>query len=476
MRVFCTCLLISVAVPVSAQTTTAEDVARQVLEGGVTASTEATQTPTTDVENSPADSSTSPAETASGADEAPAASLPAPDVQFEIEETDVIPGQAVTVRITVLVPTWLSKPVEFPTYDIPNVITRLSEGATSPTSASIDGETWSGVTRRYRFIPMIDGNFALPAAELVVLYADPGATDAIEARVSTAPIQFFAARPEGTQDMSPFIAAESLTLKQEITGAPTTLKQGGSFGRKISVKIEGTTPILLPQLLPEAPIPGLSAYAKEPIVTETDDRGALSGTRTEEITYVAEGGLAADLPAIALEWYDLSTQEVKTASVDAVAVQAEGPAITVDTPPNPMRYAIIIAVACVLGAFTATYLKWGRPALRNHRAKRRVAYLASDQYAYEQLRACISNKDLSGALSALRAWQAFVGAQITPPVQAALLAVGQAQYAATSAARAKDAWQEVKPALDSAQKAAQSAKTHKRHTSALPDLNPRAST
>lgn len=474
MRVFLTCLLISGALPVAAQTT-AEDVARKVLEAGEPASAEPSAPVPPDTDTTKTDSTASPADTSEVAAPSPAP-LPAPDVQVEIDLNDTLPGQPVSVRITVLVPTWLSKPVDFPTYDIPNVITRLSEGATSPTSATINGETWSGVTRRYRFIPMIDGDFTMPAEELVVLYADPDATDAIEARIPTEPIQFSATRPAGTEDMDPFIAAENLTLNQEITGTPTTLTQGGSFSRKISAKIEGTTPILLPQLLPETSVLGLSAYPKEPALTETDNRGTLSGTRSEEITYVAEGGLSAELPAITLDWYDLTAQKVQTASVEAISVKAEGPAITLESPPDLRRYGVILAALCGLGLLLAAYLKWAHPALQRHRATRRRTYLASDQYAFTQLREAVEQQDLSGALAALKRWETFTGAQITAPVKAALLSVGQAQYATDAVAHTTAVWQEVKPALDKAQKAAHSAKTITRHTADLPDLNPKAST
>ena len=108
-----------------------------------------------------------------------------PTASAELEVNEVIPGQYTTLRIAVLVPTWMAGPVDFPSFEMPNLRVRLPPESTGPISRRVNGETWSGVARRYLLSPMVPGQFAIPAQTLLVRYAQPGQTDPLEATLST---------------------------------------------------------------------------------------------------------------------------------------------------------------------------------------------------------------------------------------------------------------------------------------------------
>ncbi|MEP3299799.1 MAG: hypothetical protein ABJO27_25520 [Pseudoruegeria sp.] len=460
--VICTLVLMA-ATPTLCQTT-AEDVAKQVLESVGKA---------TDTEPVPKVDPTEPQATDAAAPPATAADT-TPQVTFELDQNDVIPGQPISLRITVLVPTQLTKPVEFPTYDIPNVITRLSEGATSPTSKRIGGTTWAGVTRRYQFLPMIVGEFTLPLDPVTIYSKAPiGQEDQVH-KITPAPVRFSASLPKGAEQMDPFFAAENVTLEQVINGNPSELAPGDSFGRSITITIKGTTPILLPQLLnAETPI-GLSAYPKDPVIKEHDERGQLSGTWQEDITYVAEAGVKGILPEVTFEWFDLSSNSVKTISAESVPVHADGPAVQSHAPTDPRIYLVLLAAIAVLCATLWGALRWGRPALQNRRRKARDTYLLSESYIRDTLSAAVAAKDHGSALVALADWDVFVGSNVTAPIAMALLVVGKSRYAAPPPQGSDMAWQNVKTALDNAGIAAQSHSHNRQRKTILPDLNPKA--
>ena len=65
---------------------------------------------------------------------AAAAQQLAPLLRQEMDATATVPGQAVQMRITLLVPTWMPEAPVFPGFEAPNVMTRLPEGAAGPTS------------------------------------------------------------------------------------------------------------------------------------------------------------------------------------------------------------------------------------------------------------------------------------------------------------------------------------------------------
>ena len=100
-----------------------------------------------------------------------------PQVTVTPPEGDIIVGQPVTLRITVLVPTWMPKPPVYPSIEVPDLLVRLPERATTPTSQKVEGETWSGTTRGYRLYPLARGTYEIPGQDMIVTWADPDTTN-----------------------------------------------------------------------------------------------------------------------------------------------------------------------------------------------------------------------------------------------------------------------------------------------------------
>ncbi len=73
-------------------------------------------------------------------------------------------------------------------------------------------------------------------------------------------------------------------MEQSIEGEPGNLEPGGAITRTVTVRLNGTSPIFLPPLIPPLEAEGISAYPKEPVVTETEARGGISGDRVESGT------------------------------------------------------------------------------------------------------------------------------------------------------------------------------------------------
>ena len=135
-----------------------------------------------------------------------------PQLLIDFPETETMPGQPLTLRLTVLVPTFMPKPPVWPSFEAPNLLVRLPARATNPTSQRVGGETWAGVSRRYEIAPMVPGNVVLPAQEVVVTYRNPETGDSEQVRLMTGSIAFRAVVPEGAEGLDPFIAAADLKL------------------------------------------------------------------------------------------------------------------------------------------------------------------------------------------------------------------------------------------------------------------------
>ena len=391
-----------------------------------------------------------------------------PLIEVDFEESSAIPGQVLTLRITVLVPTWLPKPVVFPTFDAPNVLVRLPEGSTGPTSRTIDGETWSGVSRRYLISPMVPGPADLPAQDLIVTWAEPGQTDPLVQTIALDPITVTGVTPEGTEDLSPFLAAENVTLTGEVSEAEMPLAAGDSLTITLTAAIEGTSAMFLPQLFPPVSMPGVAAYPAEPLIVDKEDRGKQSGTRTETLTLVAQSGGGGELAPVEVRWYNLSSKKVETATTEGLTISVDAPDAI--PPARDLRSLALYGAGLVLVVLVGVAaLRWVVPPVRAALAARRQRIRASEHWAYKSAQQAARTQDLDAFLRALDVWARRCG--VDPrgyaALQSALSAVGQARYGRTITGPAT-AWDAVTRALPQARAHATSRTARQQH---LPPLN-----
>ncbi len=368
-----------------------------------------------------------------------------PIVEVEFKEDETIPGQYLTLRMTVLVPTWMPEPVAFPSLDVPNLRIRLPERSTSPTSRTIDGNSWSGVSRRYLVSPMVPGTFSIPGQSLQVTYADPQTSEPVKVELAVDPVTLRGIVPKGAEGLNPFIAAKDLSLSQEISENLLDLKPGDSITRTITAKITGASPIILPHLTDVPAIGGFAAYRDNPVVEEHEERGVVSGTRSEMLTLMVQGDGSGTLPALHIDWYDIDSKKVQTATLDPVEISATGAPVSASDrlADWDLRTVIGFCTSMLLLGLMG-FLAW--PYLRRLVRAQQARKMASKDYALKRLLVAISQKDLSTTIQLLDDWARRTPA--TPAadlkrIESALLPITSARYGAGgSQERSKD-WQAV---------------------------------
>ncbi|GAA6179654.1 hypothetical protein NBRC116594_10920 [Shimia sp. NS0008-38b] len=368
--------------------------------------------------------------------------VPTIDVQFE--ETETVPGQPLTLRLTVLVPTFMPDPPIWPDFESPNMLVRLPSKASTPTSKSIGGQTWAGISRRYQITPLVPGDFVLPESSVTVRYQSPQGDGVLETTLPVPEFRLNAVVPDGAEGLDPFVAAESLKLTQTVDGPTTELKAGDSFSRSVTAQIDGVTPMFLPSLLPEAALEGLRAYPETANVEETENRGVISGVRTETTVYVAEGAADGALPEITLSWYNLSTKEVEVASVPAVEVKASAPLAVSGGGDRGARAFARRAGIVVLGFAIVLFACWifAKP-IAGVIAARRLAWRESEAFAWKALKSALRAQDLSASQRAFDIWRRRCDRRAPDAeaaVEAAFLILGQAQFGLTAVADGSGAW------------------------------------
>jgi hypothetical protein len=395
-----------------------------------------------------------------------------PILRVELGSDSAIPGQPIELQVTVLAPTWFPSPPVFPSFEIPNVVVRLPEGASAPAREQVEGASWSGVRRVYQLYPMTSGAFHIPPQSMSVTYADPGTRDPVTAEMRTPALGFQGRLPEGAEDLNPFIAANAVSLQQSLDGiTQEPLAPGSAVTREVSARIDGASPIFLPALIPTAPPQGFAAYPAEPAVAEREEQGRPSGTRTERIVYIAEAAGRFDAPPIRLAWFNLTTGRIETAEVPGFAVVAENKPGSEAALPRLLAWLAGIALLLVtLVIAVPRYLKWLAGRLTHRRAK----WQASEAYAYAQAAAALRNRDAARTFRATDLWNARLPPVPGVPEETALadafLAFGVVRYGRSPTATDPAVWARVSAAL-SAARACRRAATDEA-PGALPPLNP----
>lgn len=394
-----------------------------------------------------------------------------PLVRVDLEDSETVPGQPLSLRVTVLVPTWMTNPVVFPSLEAPDLMVRLPERSTTPVSESIEGETWSGVSRNYRMSPMVPGIFNIPPNDLIITWSDPENGDARRETVQIDGFTLTGVLPDGAEGLDPFIAAEEITLSQDLEGETAPLKPGDSILRTVTVTIKGTPPMFLPSMLQQDPIEGVAQYPDEPVLSEKSERGEVSGTRVESITYLAQSGGKGTAEAIAFDWFNLKTGQIETVSLEGFDLTVDAPVARSGDTASPRK--LVIALAVCVGSILALVFA-GRPLWARwvrHKKTRRDSYLASEKFAQDQFNEAIAQRDLSACLLALDLWNTRnpnSGPRGDMAIQSALTTLGAARYGKDQASDA-NGWQQLQAALRSFLK-----NTHVApHHAVLAPLNPR---
>lgn len=382
----------------------------------------------------------------------------APRLTAELAAEETVIGQPVTLRLTVMVPTYMPDPPIWPELAPPGVILRLPERGSTPKTERIDGQTWSGITRAYRLYPTRAGVLDLGALAVTVTWADPDSNDKrVDTVTLETPVSITVTVPDGARDLDPLIVGSGFEVEQSLT-PPDPLAIGQSVTRSLTATLTGSPAVMIPPLMPSTDGANtLRAYPSEPTVSETEDRGRLTATRREEVTYLLAAPGTATLPDLSVAWFNIDSGQIEEITLPGLTIEVPAP-----PPPPPSPRDLLM---WALGALASGLLGWWLwQQLRNRLTRIMHAYRAGEAYAYRDLRRTLARRDLAALYPALDRWwmRAGSGAPLPDAVQAALSSAGRARYGTNSASAD---WQQITHAI------AQARSKKPNRCTGLPPLN-----
>ena len=380
----------------------------------------------------------------------------------------------------------MPKPPIYPNFEQPGLLVRLPEKSTQPISETVSGQTWSGTTRTYRIYPLEPSAYHIPEQIIRLTYADDKAQP-VQVDLTVELIEFRAVLPDGAADMTaPVIVATGLSLEQELAETGH-LAVGETMTRRVTAQIDGTTAILIPALIPDLvetiddpdtdDEPPMRAYPKDPTVEEAEVAGILSGSRSEEITYLGQSGGEVTLPPIEMDWFNLTTGTIETARLTGMTIQiAEPPA-----PPMERRQVVLLVLMSLVFLGVLAWLGGKALPRLQQGAKTLVKrWRGSENYARLAVHRAIKSQNLGLLMSQLTLWRRHypnLSATAVLELEMAMACIGRNAYGPTDdgtlnrTANADHDWEEVAKQFKVLCRRARNHDRRAKAASALPELN-----
>jgi hypothetical protein len=225
---------------------------------------------------------------------------------------DTFVGQKVNIIVEVLSETHFSGATRIDLPDIAGAVFYKPEERAVVGSKEMDGKTFSTQRHELAFYAQRAGSFEIPSLTVRFGVAGVGGEKATEYKNQTQAIQIKTVMPPGTEKLTRLITATDLKVTEVWNPQPN---KEFIAGNAIKRKITFTAPDIPGMVFPKihiAQMDGLKIYRDRATIHDKINRGSLIGERVDTLTYVCQSAGTYQLPAIQIQWWDLSSGQLKT--------------------------------------------------------------------------------------------------------------------------------------------------------------------
>lgn len=371
-------------------------------------------------------------------------------------------GQQVRLFVDVLYPGEMAHPPRVAAPEVDGAQVFRFETQATNISDRVGSASYVGQRFEFDIYPRRAGTLVVPAMQVTLL---DRAGDPVGTRQGTA-LSIEAKVPPGLDPSGPIVAANKVTLDERWEpSAAKEFRVGDALTRNIRRTSAGVPGLALANLAFDAP-DGVRAYVDPPVIEDRVERGEVTGTRTDRVTYVFERAGRFVIPGVAQPWWDLRASAAHTLKLPARDVEVAGGVSEAEN--SGVRWSLIAGIGiAVLLLGAALYL--GRAWLIARWSGWQNNPATLERAAYRALRRTCREPDAAATYRAWRHWDAVRADRTMSPELAQALGVLDGSLFGNGTWRAADA---------DALRAAVS-RTRVRHHAALrrsklPPLNPGA--
>lgn len=373
-----------------------------------------------------------------------------PVIRTKIDPAEgIVVGQPVRLDIDVLFPGEMVRPPLVRLPEAPGAQIFRFETQALTIRDRVDGRDYVGQTFEFVLFPRRGGTIDIPAAKVTLLDRSGGPVGTAEG----SPSQIAVTVPPGIDASGPVLVSDKVEVRQEWSPDPAQAKlaPGGAIVRTIRRQADGVPALGMAEFSFTAP-QGVRVYADPPVVEDSSNRGQVTGSRTDKVTYVFERAGSYDLPALSQPWWSLSGKQARTETLPGVAVTVAAAATSAS---EQLRLDPIWIAWGLLGLAGLALLALGGRFLARALHIRREHYHASAAFARRQLLRAAGTSDPRFTYRALMDWRGrlspvdLAAADRDPALAASTDRLGRALFAGvgdwnpaagTELARAVAAW------------------------------------
>jgi hypothetical protein len=247
---------------------------------------------------------------------------PAPAVQVRVHQEPpgtLMQGETTRIVVDLLTPDFFTDAPVLPELHVDGAYLSLSDETPGHLVETIDGKTWSGISRTYLITPLMSGAMTIPSFDIA---AHIGAART-PVTVQTQPLELSVQALTLPAGVTEALIAGQVKITQTVTPADASLHVGDTVTRRVELSAEGAPAMMLPPTV-FAPVSGLTSYTASPIVRDAVDNhgGFVGGSRVDTVSYVIDHRGRYTLPPMEVRWLDSRTREWRRSTVPAVRFHA----------------------------------------------------------------------------------------------------------------------------------------------------------
>lgn len=339
---------------------------------------------------------------------AAAAKLPAATlVRTEVEPKIAWVGQRVLLKVDVLSDRGWAQVSRFGELEMAGAYLLGDSSQGVRLQRDIDGESYSGQRYELSVYPQVAGRLAIPPMAIEVRVRRLGAEggDADEQR-QTPVASLEVKTPPGAEGIRGLVSTPRLAVEQRWDGLPQQPKVGDAFKRVVRFEAEQVSGMAFTPLVFAAPA-AVGLYPAEPAVQDRRERGSLTGTRTESVTYVLERPGTVSIPGLRYSWWDTAAERLETVELDGVELTVAGGASDLRgspvAEPGGRPSPVLVAGLSLLGLLVAAAYGFRARLLGGWQAWREARRASEPQY-FKRALASIRSGDAGAALADTMRW------------------------------------------------------------------------
>ncbi|MET3654831.1 BatD family protein [Dyella japonica] len=245
-----------------------------------------------------------------------------PPVQVRVHaepSNTLMQGETARIAVDVLTPDFFTDAPVLPELHVDGAYLSLSDETPGHLVETVNGETWSGVSRTYLITPLMSGDVEIPSFQIT---AHLGA-ERTPVNVQTQPLSLKVRALILPAGVTEALIASSVKITQTITPQDGGLHVGDTVTRRIEITADGAPAMMLPPTV-FAPVDGLTLYAASPVTRDAVDNhgGFVGGDRVDTASYVIEHRGHYSLPPVTVRWMDSRTRQWRESTVAEVRFHA----------------------------------------------------------------------------------------------------------------------------------------------------------